>query len=101
MRAAVVLFIQTDYTAVDPAGLQRAAAARSGPQPRSLKILCIGTGRDGTQSGCAIWFSTFLPAPIVKVIHEYCCREIYQALCDFSETGDNRGDDALKRMIDE
>ena len=94
------LFMQTDYTAVDPAGLQRAAAARSGPQPRSLKILCIGTGRDGTQSLCNMVQHIFTGSDR-KVIHEYCCREFYQAFCDFSETGDNRYDDALKRMVDE
>ena len=32
-------------------------------------------------------------------MHEYCCREIYQAFCDFSETGDGRHADALKRMV--
>jgi hypothetical protein len=94
------LFMQTDYTAVDPSGLQRAAAARSGPQPRSLKILCIGTGRDGTQSLCNMVQHIFAGSDC-KVIHEYCCREFYQAFCDFSETGDNRYDDALKRMVDE
>jgi hypothetical protein len=36
-----------------------------------------------------------------KVIHEYCCREFYQAFSDFSETGEGRYDDALKRMVDE
>ena len=92
--------MQTDYTAVDPSGLQRAAAARSGPQPRSLKILCIGTGRDGTQSLCNMVQHIFTGSDR-KVIHEYCCREFYQAFCDFSETGDNRYDDALKRMVDE
>jgi hypothetical protein len=32
-------------------------------------------------------------------MHEYCCREIYQAFCDFNETGDGGYAEALKRMV--
>jgi hypothetical protein len=32
-------------------------------------------------------------------VHEYCCREIYQAFCDFNETGDGGHADALRRMV--
>ena len=46
------LFMQTDYTARDPSTVMRACGARRKPEPRSLKVLCVGTGRDGTQSLC-------------------------------------------------
>ncbi len=32
-------------------------------------------------------------------MHEYCCREIYQAFCELQETGDDAAADALKRMV--
>jgi SAM-dependent methyltransferase len=105
------LFIKTDYTAVDPsaAGQSGAArtdpsaagqssAARTGPLRPQLKILCVGTGRDGTQSLCDMVQHVFSGSDR-KVMHEYCCREFYQTFCDFAETGDGGYDDALKHMV--
>jgi SAM-dependent methyltransferase len=94
------LFMQTDYTAVDPSTLRRRTAARGEPEPRSLKILCVGSGRDGTQSLCNMIQHVFAGSDR-KVMHEYCCREFYQAFCDFAETGERASQDALKRMVDE
>jgi hypothetical protein len=36
-----------------------------------------------------------------KVMHEYCCREFYQAFCDLCETGASKYENALRQMIDE
>src|SRR5579862_409876 len=59
------LFMRADYTAVDPSSLvlradntafaspssqPTPAQAAGSPSSSKLKILCVGTGRDGTQS---------------------------------------------------
>jgi SAM-dependent methyltransferase len=108
------LFMRADYTAVDPSSLvlraddtafaspslQPMPAQVAGlPSPSKLKILCIGTGRDGTQSLNHMIQSVFGETGDRHSVHEYCCREIYQAFCDFSETGDGAYADALKRMV--
>jgi hypothetical protein len=92
--------LQTDHTAVDPSILHRVAAVRGEPQPPSLKILCIGTGRDGTQSLNNMVEHIFTGSER-KVMHEYCCREFYQAFCDLCETGASKYENALRQMIDE
>jgi hypothetical protein len=70
------------------------------PASRSnLKLLCVGTGRDGTQSLNYMIQHVFSETGERQTMHEYCCREIYQAFCDFTETGDERHADALKRMV--
>jgi SAM-dependent methyltransferase len=108
------LFMRADYTAVDPSSLvlraddtafaspslqSMPAQAAGSPSPSKLKILCVGTGRDGTQSLNHMIQSVFGEAGDRQSVHEYCCREIYQAFCDFSETGDGGYADALKRMV--
>jgi SAM-dependent methyltransferase len=106
------LFMRADYTAVDPSSLvlradDTAFASPSLPpmpaqlagSPSKLKILCVGTGRDGTQSLNHMIQRVFGETGDRQSVHEYCCREIYQAFCDFTETGDDKYADALKRMI--
>jgi SAM-dependent methyltransferase len=108
------LFMRADYTAVDPSSLvlradDTAFASPSSPpmpaqaavlpSPSKLKILCVGTGRDGTQSINHMIQRVFGQTGGRQSVHEYCCREIYQAFCDFSETGDGSRAEALKRMV--
>jgi hypothetical protein len=108
------LFMRTDYTAVDPSSLvlraddtvfaspsllPMQAQVAASPSPSKLKILCVGTGRDGTQSLNHMIQRIFIETGDQKSEHEYCCREIYQAFCDFSETGDSGHADELKRMV--
>jgi hypothetical protein len=110
------LFMRADYTAVDPSSLVLRAddtafaspslppmpapvAGSPSPSPSQLKILCIGTGRDGTQSLNHMIQRVFGETGDRQSVHEYCCREIYQAFCDFNESGDARYADALKRMV--
>jgi hypothetical protein len=64
-----------------------------------LKLLCVGTGRDGTQSLNHMIQHVYAGAGDRQSVHEYCCREIYQAFCDFQETGDGAAADAIERMI--
>jgi hypothetical protein len=95
------LFMGSDYEAVEPSDEERRIAGRRSdpaPQPK-LNILCVGTGRDGTQSLNHMIQRVFSETGGRQTMHEYCCREIYQAFCDFSETGDGGAADALKRMV--
>ena len=108
------LFMRADYTAVDPSSLvlraddtafaspslqPMQAHAAGSSSPSKLKILCVGTGRDGTQSLNHMIQRIFGETGGRQSVHEYCCREIYQAFCDFSETGDGSRAEALKRMV--
>jgi SAM-dependent methyltransferase len=90
------LFMRADYSAVAPSEVTPASSAQSGPK---LKILCVGTGRDGTQSLNYVIQRVFSETGDRQTMHEYCCREIYQAFCDFAETGDEHHAEALKRMV--
>ncbi len=92
------LFMRTDYTAVAPSDVASARASAAPFQPK-LRILCVGTGRDGTQSLNHMIQRVFSETGDRQTMHEYCCREIYQAFCDFSETGDGGAADALKGMV--
>jgi hypothetical protein len=92
------LFMRTDYAAVAPSAF-RPTQAPGSESPSKLKILCVGTGRDGTQSLNHMIQRVFGETGGRQTMHEYCCREIYQAFCDFSETGDGGAADALKRMV--
>ena len=84
------LFMGSDYEAVEPSDEERRiAGGRSDPAPQpKLNILCVGTGRDGTQSINHMIQRVFSETGDRQTMHEYCRREIYQAFCDFSETGD-------------
>jgi SAM-dependent methyltransferase len=108
------LFMRADYTAVDPSSLVRRAddtafaspslqtmpaQVAGSPSPSKLKILCVGTGRDGTQSLNHMIQRVFGETGDRQSVHEYCCREIYQAFCDFKETGDGGHAAALERMV--
>jgi hypothetical protein len=74
-----------------------ALRADAGPK---LKILCVGTGRDGTQSLNHMIEHVFVGSGGDRhSMHEYCCREFYQAFCDLQETGDARHASAIERMI--
>jgi hypothetical protein len=64
-----------------------------------LKLLCVGTGRDGTQSLNHMIQHVYAGSGDRQSVHEYCCREMYQAFCDLQETGDGAAADALDRMI--
>jgi hypothetical protein len=103
------LFMRADYSAVDPSSLVLRAddtafaslslQAAVSPSPSKLKILCVGTGRDGTQSLNHMIQRVYGQTGGRQSMHEYCCREIYQAFCDFSETGDGGRAEALKLMV--
>jgi hypothetical protein len=75
--------------------------AESGPSARPpLRLICIGTGRDGTQSLNHMIHGLFERAG-GRTMHEYCCRELYGAFCDHAETGEARYLTQIDRMIAE
>ena len=80
-------------------GRDAARADASGPRPK-LKVLCVGTGRDGTQSLNHMIEHVFAASGGGQhSMHEYCCNEFYQAFCGLKETGDASGANAIERMI--
>jgi hypothetical protein len=91
------LFIQSDYKPADPSALRYSGDGEA--RMSSLQVLCVGTGRDGTQSLCHMIGHIYAGSGNRRVMHEYCCREFYQAFSDFRETGENRYEDELKRMV--
>ncbi len=52
-----------------------------------LKTIFVGTGRDGTTSLNHMIECVFAASGSGRTMHEYCCREFYQAFCDYRETG--------------
>ena len=64
-----------------------------------LRILCVGTGRDGTQSVNYMVQHLLDRCGGGQAMHEYCCREFCQAFCDHRETGDSAYLTALQRMV--
>jgi SAM-dependent methyltransferase len=99
------LFMGSDYVAAEPSGegrrLNRRASGenQSGKDESRLRILCVGTGRDGTQSLNYMIQRVLTASGDLQTMHEYCCREICQAFCDLKETSDDSCADALKRMV--
>ncbi len=77
-----------------------APAIEDGCQPK-LRILCVGTGRDGTQSLYHMIQNVLDRSGGGQAMHEYYCREFYQAFCDRAETGDPSHDAELMRMVAE
>jgi hypothetical protein len=69
---------------------------------RALKILCVGTGRDGTNSIADMFQCAFDYAGSgQRVMHEYQGREIYHAFCNYRETRDLAYLNEIRHMIDE
>jgi hypothetical protein len=66
-----------------------------------LKTICVGTGRDGTTSLNHMIERVFATSGGGQTMHEYCCREFYQAFCDYRETGAVGGWTDLRRMVRE
>jgi hypothetical protein len=75
-----------------------APAAEDGCRSK-LRILCVGTGRDGTQSLYHMLQFLLDRSGGGEAMHEYCCREFYQAFCAQAETGDPAYDAELARMV--
>jgi hypothetical protein len=66
-----------------------------------LKTISVGTGRDGTMSLNHMIERVFASCGGGRTMHEYCCRESYQAFCDYRETGAAACWTNLQRMVSE
>jgi hypothetical protein len=87
--------------AADRVGLGRGQASEA-PAVGRLKLLCVGTGRDGTVSVSQMVQGLYAAAGDGRqVMHEYKAREFYQSFCDFRETSDLRHLKDIWRMIAE
>jgi hypothetical protein len=75
------------------------AATSDSRTPRKLKVLCVGTGRDGTQSLNHMVEHILAPLGDQRTMHEYCCREFNQAFCDLAETGEAGAAGAIEKMV--
>jgi hypothetical protein len=67
---------------------------------KRLQLLCVGTGRDGTQSLAHMIRTLYKNSSDREVMHEYCCREFYQSFSEYREGGEDPSRLAeLKRMV--
>jgi len=66
---------------------------------RRPRLICVGTGRDGTLSIYKMIEDIFACTDGRQTMHEYCCREFYQAFCDYEETKSEKSTDDIRRMI--
>jgi hypothetical protein len=68
--------------------------------PIKLKVIAVGTGRDGTLSVADMIQSVFDRLGTgQRVMHEYEARQFYQAFCDYRETKDDRYQADIRSMI--
>lgn len=71
-----------------------------GAPERRLRLLIVGTGRDGTLSIAQMVQELYdSEGEGRRVMHEYCAREFYDAFCSFKETGDEKYVDEIRHMI--
>ena len=63
------------------------------------RLVCVGTGRDGTASVNSLIQSIFDCTSRGTSIHEYCAREFYHAFTNLKETGNERFADDIRQMI--
>ena len=68
---------------------------------RQPRIICVGTGRDGTLSVYQMIKDIFDRTDGRRAMHEYRAREFYNAFADFKETGNERFADEIRRLIAE
>jgi hypothetical protein len=66
-----------------------------------LRVLCIGTGRDGTQSVTHMLQHVLQRRGGGEAIHEYRCRDLYHAFCELRETGRPEYERALRGIAAE
>jgi hypothetical protein len=65
-----------------------------------LKVVCVGTGRDGSSSLCQMINTMFDAAGNqYEAGHEYRSREFHENFCGYQETGEQGYLDALRRDI--
>lgn len=63
------------------------------------KLVCVGSGRDGTVSLCRMVQYVFDRTDGRRAMHEYGARKLYRAFCAYKETGDQRFAEDIRRHI--
>ncbi len=67
------------------------AMTNGAPDEQKLKIICVGTGRDGSSSlARMIARLSDLTGIGYQVSHEYKSRELFDIFCEYRETGDSK-----------
>jgi len=70
------------------------------PDRQKLKVICVGTGRDGSSSlAQMIAKLSELTGIGYQVSHEYKSRELFDIFCEYRETGDRKFLDTLNGII--
>lgn len=65
-----------------------------------LRIICVGTGRDGTTSVSRIIQDVFDQRGQKEVAkHEWCSAELNALFCDWKETGDDRIKEKIRQLF--
>lgn len=84
-----------------PAASEAHAAHQSKPAVKSpLRILCVGTGRDGTTSLSRIMQDVFDREETGEIAkHEWASSELNMLFCDWMETKDPRFEDQIRDTI--
>jgi hypothetical protein len=92
--------MQFSFGGIDLAPLTETNGRQSArPAASKPRLICVGAGRDGTQSLYRMIQTVFDGTDGRSAMHEYCSREFYQAFCSYQETGDVQLLDEIRRMI--
>jgi hypothetical protein len=78
--------------------LDQADQAKGSAAP---KLICVGTGRDGTVSISCMMQTLLDRTTGGQAMHDYCSREFYQAFSEHMETGKQGFRDEIGQMITE
>ena len=74
--------------------------ASNNPQKSPLRLICVGTGRDGTVSLAHMVQSLLDQGGGGSVMHEYCSREFHHAHTSFVETKDPKWQNEISALIE-
>ncbi|WP_257164769.1 hypothetical protein [Bradyrhizobium sp. SRS-191] len=95
-RPAVI----SDNGAVRPSGNGHDATALRNSPPSTLRVLCVGTGRDGTTSLTRMMQEVFdNQGNGDRAVHEWASSELNGLFCELKETNDPRFADQIRQMI--
>ncbi|MGC2777437.1 MAG: hypothetical protein WA418_17565 [Bradyrhizobium sp.] len=91
--------------ASDNGSANRTAKGHAGPvlkkaHSSALRVLCVGTGRDGTTSLTRMMQDVFdIQGNGDAAVHEWASSELNELFCQFKETGDRSFEDQIRQAI--
>ncbi len=93
------LAVVSDNGATRPSGNGRDAALRNSPSS-TLRVLCVGTGRDGTTSLTRMMQEVFdNQGNGDRAVHEWASSELNELFCQLRETNDPGFTDQIRQTI--